>query len=164
MEAHEQINSYNSEETLKELDRKLDGLIAYQEETAKRLRRFEEGYDFQILKNFTRPLFRKIASIENKMSKCWFSWRRRALNDTLDEIIEVLERNSIIVIEPQIGEQFAGNEKLYEVVEEKKKTKKAELVGHVAKVLHRGFKYEFNDGSVRVLAPAKVMLYASKNQ
>lgn len=139
----------------------LSGVTSYIESNAQRTRRLEEGYDFHILKNFARQIIREITTLENMIDKTDDQEKKAIMQNSIDAMIELLERNSIIRIIPQEGSPYAGQEKFAECASEKIYNQAGDLNGRIAKVVRGGYQYEFNDGSIRVIAPAKVILFST---
>lgn len=139
----------------------LQKLSSFQAEQSQRMRRFEEGYDYQIFKNFAKQIVREVFLLENQLAKTVEADKRTLIQDAIDFLGELLERNSVTRIIPKTGSLYAGQEKTVECVPVKVFTEDTALNGRIAAVVHTGFLYEFNDGSSRVIAPAKVHLYSN---
>ena len=155
--------SHNSSR-INDINASLEGLRSYLADSTKRIRRFEEGYDFQILKNFSKQLIREIYTLENQLEKVDSDDKKELIQNIIDGLIELLDRNSIVQIEPEIGSLYAGQERNIECASVKTFTENENLNGRIASVVHCGFLYEFNDGSSRVIAPAKVVLYSNEKE
>jgi hypothetical protein len=161
------LTSYSVESIspkLADIEASLQGLTSYQADGTKRLRRFEEGYDFQIFKNFTKQIIREIYSLENLLEKSDNDEKKRIIQDVIDGLVELLDRNSITQILPDIGTVYAGQEKYAECASIKVFTEDAALVGRIAAIVHSGYLYEFNDGNGRVLSPAKVLIFSNDKE
>lgn len=126
-----------------------------------RMRRFEEGYDYQIFKNFTKQIVREVFLLENQLAKTVEADKKTLIQDAIDSLVELLDRNSVTRIIPKTGSLYAGQERTVECAPVKVFTEDAALNGRIAAVVHTGFLYEFNEGSSRVIAPAKVHLYSN---
>ena len=154
----------NSDKCIRDIDGSLRGLASYIDENSKRTRRLEEGYDFQILKNFVRQIIREINGLKIAIDKTEDKDKKSTMQDTIDALVELLDRNSIVQITPEIGSCYAGQEKFAECTSQKFFTEDDELNGRVASVIREGYQYEFNDGSIRVLEPAKVILFSTNRE
>lgn len=137
----------------------ITGIRDYLSENNKMLQRLQEGYDFQILKNFVRQITRSISSLDDELSRLTDSDARQALEDTRDDLIDLLERNNVVQIIPAVGTAYEGMQKYAEVLQEKVKSDLTDMIGHIAAVERIGYKYEFNDGQERIIQPAQVKLY-----
>ncbi len=142
---------------------RLEGLTSYIEDNAKRLRRFEEGYDFQILKNFAKQIIREIHSLRKKADGIEGEGKA-AIEDAVDSLVELLDRNAITQISLEPGSCYAGQERVAECAATKCLTDDESLNGRIASIVHEGYQYEFNDGSVRVLVPSKVILFSTNRE
>lgn len=154
----------NSDKSIRDIEAHLRGLASYVDDSGKRTRRLEEGYDFQILKNFTRQIIREINGLKIAIDKTDNEDKKNTMQDTIDALVELLDRNSIIQITPEPGSLYAGQEKFAECTPQKIFTDDNELNGRIASVVRNGYQYEFNDGSTRVLEPAKVVLFSTNRE
>lgn len=154
----------NSDKSIRDIEASLRGLASYVDDSGKRTRRLEEGYDFQILKNFTRQIIREINGLKVAIDKTDNEDKKNTMQDTIDALVEILDRNSIIQITPEPGSLYAGQEKVAECAPQKIFTDDNELNGRIASVVRDGYQYEFNDGSTRVLEPAKVVLFSTNRE
>ena len=154
----------NTEKNTHDIDGCLRGLSSYIDENGRRTRRLEEGYDFQILKNFARQIIREINGLKIAIDKTADEDKKSIMQDTIDALVELLDRNSIIQITPEAGSLYAGQEKFAECASQKIFIEDNELNGRIASVIREGYQYEFNDGSIRVLEPAKVVLFSTNRE
>lgn len=145
--------------TISGVNSALSGIRSYLDENSKILKRFEEGYDYQILKNFIRQIIRIIDNFDKKNKNIDDEDASNELKDGRDDLMELLERNGIEKINPEIGLVYAGNEKYIEVSQEKEKTDEASKSGHIAAVERVGYIYKFNEGQERVIQAARVKLF-----
>ena len=140
----------------------LTGIRNFLDKSTNQNRRFQEGYDFQILKNFIRQIIRLIRDIETQLSNIDQPEAKEALEDARDDLVELLERNSIEQIIPEINVRYDSDKlKYWEVVEEKVQTSNPEHDGCVAEINRVGYLYLFNESQERVIVPAQVKLYSS---
>ena len=142
----------------------LQSLTSFQADQSRRMRRFEEGYDYQIFKNFTKQIVREVFSLENLLAQTTDEDKKTLIQDSIDSLVELLDRNSVTQIIPETGTPYAGQEKTIECAPVKVFTEDIALNGRIAAVVHTGFLYEFNDGSSRVIAPAKVLLFSNNKE
>ena len=137
----------------------LDSVKEFLKEETKSTLRLKEGYDFHILKNFARQICREIHNTEKEIQVSKNDEVKEQLQFVIDDLKELLDRNSIFAISPRVGEPYRGHEEIAECLQEKVETDNAALHGTIAEVTREGFVYRFNDGQERVLEPAKVKLY-----
>lgn len=140
----------------------LTGIRDFLNKSNNQNQRYQEGYDFQILKNFVRQIVRVINDLETQKNKIENPDDREAFEYAHDDLIELLERNSFEQITPEINTRYDHDKlKYWEVVEEKISTSSPELHGCVAEINRVGYLYLFNDSQERVIIPAQVKLYTS---
>jgi molecular chaperone GrpE (heat shock protein) len=138
----------------------LSGITSYINENSNRVRRLEEGYDFHILKNFSKQIIRSIYSLEKNLEKADDAAKSH-IQDTIDSLIELLDRNSIVQVSPEVGSLYSGQEKIAECIPLKCYTDDESLDGRIASVVYAGYLYEFNENNSRVIMPAKVVLFST---
>ncbi len=145
-------------ETVTGVNGSIGGIRDYLSENNKMLQRFQAGYDFQILKNFVKPIARTINDLDPLLGNLSGD-AKDDLMDVRDDLVELLERNGIEQIELDLEIPYAEQKKYAEVGDEKEKTNDPRQSGLIASVERVGYKYEFNDGQERVIRPALVKLY-----
>jgi len=152
-------NKVNSAiETITNVNGSINGIRDYLADNNKNLQRFQAGYDFQILKNFIKPIARTINEIEMLLMN--LTGKEKAdLEDIKDDLLELLERNSIEQINPNLETSREGKEKETEVLPDKIKTDNPNKRNLIAKVERVGYRYEFNDGQEKIIQAAQVKLY-----
>jgi len=140
------------------IDGTLGGMRDYLANSTKSIHRYQEGYDFQILKNFVRQIARAISDIECNIIKVSGD-ARSILEESRDDLIELLERNGIEQIVPYVDTSREGREKEIEVLPVKIKTDDQSKRGLIASVDRVGYRYGFNDGQEKIIQAAQVKLY-----
>lgn len=144
--------------TISGVNGSIGGIRDYLSENNKTLQRFQAGYDYQILKNFVKPVTRTINDLGQLLEKLSGD-EKEELMDARDDLLELLERNGIEQIDPVLGTSREGKEKESEVLPEKVKTDDPEKRGLIAEVKRVGYRYEFNDGQEKIIQAAQVKLY-----
>lgn len=140
------------------IDGTLGGMREYLSKSTDSIQRYQEGYDFQILKNFVRQIARAISDIESNIKKPQEE-ASSGLEDARDDLIELLERNGVERIIPNVNTSREGREREIEVLPEKIKTDDPAKRGIIASVDRVGYRYVFNDGQEKVIQAAQVKLY-----
>lgn len=153
-----QIQDLNSQ--IYNIGGELSGITSYINENSNRVRRLEEGYDFHILKDFSKQIIRSIYSLEKNLEKADDAAKSH-IQDTIDSLIELLDRNSIVQVSPEVGSLYSGQERIAECIPLKCYTDDESLDGRIASVVHAGYLYEFNENNSRVIMPAKVVLFST---
>jgi len=136
----------------------IGGIRDFLSENNKTLQRFQAGYDYQILKNFVKPVTRTINDLNQLLVKLSGD-EKEDLMDARDDLVELLERNGIEQIDPPACSSREGKEKETEVLPEKVKTDDSEKRNLIASVERIGYRYEFNDGQEKIIQAALVKLY-----
>ncbi len=122
------------------------------------LQRFQAGYDYQILKNFVKPLARTISDLDKLLEKLSGDEKKDVMN-VREDLLELLEDNSVEQIDPAAGSSRDGKEKETKVLQERVKIDDSEKRNLIASVERVGYRYEFNDGQEKIIQAAQVKLY-----
>ncbi len=124
------------------------------QEKDKKIRRYEEGYDQKNIKQFMDELFKTIDYIRKE--------RVSNDSDSLEEIEEdlllLLEKNGIQLIEMHVGDSYEGQLKFAKVIgtEETDDESKNTIIKEVNK---NGYFVQIDENNTRVLRPAEVVVY-----
>lgn len=140
------------------IDGTIGGIRDYLAKSADAIRRYQEGYDFQILKNFVRQIARAISDLDRSIGKA-SDEAKPALIEAKEDLIELLYRNGVEPILPEVGISYKGMEKYAEVSPEKVPAINPAQRGGIAVVTRLGYKYTFDTDKERVIQPAMVKLY-----
>ena len=144
--------------TISGVNGSIGGIRDYLSENNKTLQRFQAGYDYQILKNFIKPVTRTINDLNQLLAKLSGD-EKEDLKDARDDLLELLERNGIEQIDPPLDSSREGKEKETEVLPEKVKIDDSQKRNLIASVERVGYRYEFNDGQEKIIQAAQVKLY-----
>jgi molecular chaperone GrpE (heat shock protein) len=153
-------NSKPVEDTLRELTQQVSAIREYASHQQERVRKLQDGYDWNIIRNFCMRLIRCIDNLENRINK--LSKKdidTRDLEDVRDELVFALESNGVEQFEPEINSDYRGREKNTEAVKEKEKCKDPKLTGKIAKVIRRGYQYFIDEENAKIIRPAQVKLF-----
>ena len=140
------------------IDGTIGGIRDYLAKITESTRRYEEGYDFQILKNFVRQIARAISDLDRNILKASENVKP-ALIEAKEDLIELLYKNGVEQIIPDIEVAYHGMEGFAEVCPEKVSATDLGKRGKVAEVTRLGYKYTFDTGKERVIQSAMVKLY-----
>lgn len=144
--------------TISGVNGSIGGIRDYLSENNKLVQRLQEGYDFQILKNFIRQISRSIMDLDKQIEKLSGD-AKGAVIEARDDLVELLERNGVEQIIPEVETSYVEVKKYAEATQDKETTDDPEKCGLIASVERVGYKYEFNDGQERVIQTALVKLY-----
>ena len=119
--------------------------------------RLQEGYDYKILKNFTKQIIRCIHQIDPKLADDSVAGKK--LLSTREDLIDMLDRYGIEQFLPEVGAPYSELRKIAEVVPQKEPTKDKDQVGTVAEIIRPGYSYQAHDEQRRIVMPAQVKIY-----
>jgi molecular chaperone GrpE (heat shock protein) len=154
----DQPNPINN--TLKELTEQISAIREYAACQQDRVERLQDGYDWNIIKNFCLRLIRCIDNIETRITRlAEKDIEVRHLKEVRDELVFALESSGIEKFEPKLNSDYYGQEKIVEAVKEKVATDDSELVGKIAQVVRPGYQYIVHDDSIKIIRAAQVKLF-----
>jgi hypothetical protein len=125
-----------------------------------RMDKLQNGYDWNIIKNFCLRTIRCIDNLDNRIRLMSTKGIETSeMEEIRDELLFALESSSVEQYEPKVNEDYKGNEKLAEVIKEKAPAEDPNMKGKIAKILKQGYKYLIDDENVKIVRPAQVKLY-----
>jgi len=131
---------------------------AYQQD---RLKKLQDGYDWNIIRTFCLRIIRCIDNLDNRISSMSEDDVRAAhLGEVRDELVFALESSGIEQFEPETNSEYRGQEKCAEAVKEKEECDDPGQAGRIANVIRPGYQYFINEDNTKVVRPAQVKLYA----
>lgn len=135
--------------------------IARQQEMVKR---FQDGYDWSVLKNFCNRIIRCIDDVRKRMETAdeITEAHRTDLLLIHDQLVFALDGSGIEQFQPEPGEPYSGLEKTVEVVG-RDGSGEGEP-GCVSSVVAPGYTFYVNDELRRLVRPAKVILHARRKE
>ncbi len=155
----EQSNPIDS--TLKDLTQQVSAIREYAANQQNRLERLQDGYDWNIIRNFCLRIIRCIDNIEIRIAQLTEQeCEVTDLEEIRDELIFALESSGIEQFEPEINSDYRGQEKYAEAVKEKKRCNDPEKKGKIEKVIRPGYQCFIDEDNIRIIRPAQVRLYA----
>lgn len=146
--------------TLSELAQQVAAIREYASSQQDRVKKLQEGYDLNIIKNFCLRVIRCIDNLESCISR-----QSEQNNDTThlkearDELLFALESSGVEQFEPEINSDYRGQEKQAEAVKDKVCCDDPSLAGKIAKVIKPGYQYFIDEDNVKVVRPAMVKLF-----
>ena len=159
----QQVSAKNAEpvkSTLDELAKQVSAIREYTSLQHGRIEKLQEGYDWNIIKNFCLRVIRCIDNLETRIAKLYEQNKETAdLEEIVDEFIFALESSGVEQFKPEINSDYNGQEKTAEVVKDKVCTKDPNMKGKIAEVLRPGYQYVIDDNSVKVVRASQVKLF-----
>jgi len=126
-----------------------------------RVKKLQEGYDWNIIKNFCMRVIRCLDNLDNRIrTLSGNNGEAVELHEIRDELLFALESSGIEQFEPEINSDYHGQEKHAEAVKERESCDDPNLAGKIAKVVRPGYQYFIDDENVRIVRPAMVMLFS----
>jgi len=125
-----------------------------------RIRKLQEGYDWNIIKSFGLKVIRCIDNVEQKIRDC-----QRLRHDSSnmehirDEMVFALESSGIEQYKPQINSEYRGQERIAETVRERAQASSPEQKGKIAQVVRPGYRHFIDEDNFKVIRTAAVKLF-----
>lgn len=123
-------------------------------EKEEKIKRYEMGYDYSNIKNFTKGLFRIIEFIEQEDP----SENNEILKEIKEDILLILENNGVDKIDIEVNDDYRQYVKVAKVIETVD-TSNPEKDSMIKEVKTQGYKIDITDGKVNVLKPSEVIVY-----
>jgi molecular chaperone GrpE (heat shock protein) len=147
-------------EKLRELTEQVAAIREYASAQQDRVEKLQDGYDWNIIRNFCLRIIRCIDNLEERMVQLSEQdVETGQMEEVRDELIFALESSGVERFEPQINSDYRGQEKRAEVVKEKEYSQKGKMTGKIAEVIRPGYQYVINEDNVKVVRTAQVKLY-----
>ena len=137
----------------------LSGVQVELDEHNKLVRRFEDGYDYQILKNFVRHVARVITNLNKQLEVVVDTDARSGIIDARDDLVDLLEHNGIEQFRPKLGSTYSEQDKMIELADDTVTWEPPFAKGSIAAVRRAGYIYMKGTGQERVIQTAQVSLY-----
>jgi molecular chaperone GrpE (heat shock protein) len=145
---------------LSDLTQQISGIREYASQQQNRNEKLQEGYDWNIIKNFCVRIIRCIDNIENRIDRLKDKDIDTAeLEDIRDELIFSLESSGVEQFSPEINSDYSGQEKYAEVTKEKVASNGKSVRGQIAEVIKPGYHYMIDEENIRVVRAARVKLF-----
>ncbi len=150
--------------TLLELTQEVAAIREYASNQQDRVKKLQEGYDWNIIRTFCLRVIRCIDNLENRISRLSEQdVKTPNLEEIKDELVFALESSGVERFEPEINSDYRGQEKTAEAVKEKEHCDDPNLTGKIAKVIRPGYQYFIDEENVKVVRTAQVKLFELVN-
>jgi molecular chaperone GrpE (heat shock protein) len=147
-------------DTLDELRQEVAAIREYASNQQDRIKKLQEGYDLNIIKNFCLRVIRCVDNVESCIqSHSEQDNELEHLKEVRDELLFALESSGVEQFEPEISSDYRGQEKLVEAVKEKEICDDPTMTGKVAEVVKPGYQYFIDEENMKVVRPAMVKLF-----
>jgi molecular chaperone GrpE (heat shock protein) len=146
--------------TLSELTEQVAAIREYASNQQDRVKKLQEGYDWNIIKTFCLRVIRCIDNLESRIGRLSKqSVKTPNLEEIRDELVFALESSGVERFEPEINSDYRGQEKMAEAIKEKEHCDDPNLTGKIAKVVRPGYQYCIDEENVKVVRTAQVKLF-----
>jgi molecular chaperone GrpE (heat shock protein) len=148
------------EQSINELTQQVSAFREYAAHQQERVKKLQEGYDWNIIRNFCLRIIRCIDNLDNRINRLsGQDIDTTDLEEIRDELVFALESTGVEPFEPEINGDYRGQEKNTEAVKEKEDCDDPKLTGKIAKVIRRGYQYLIDEENVKIVRPAQVRLF-----
>jgi molecular chaperone GrpE (heat shock protein) len=144
------------------LDGTLNGIRDYLSTRHEQMVRLQEGYDYSVIKTFSKQIIQCVNQLEMKMQVAKNESEKVDLKLIYDDLMDILERYSLERFVPEAGVAFARIRKIAEIASVKEYTEDDTLVGTVAEVIRPGYRYVYNHDKYHIISPAQVKVFELK--
>jgi len=145
--------------TLKDLAQQVSAIRQYAAEQQERVTKLQDGYDWNIIRNFCLRIIRCIDNLESRIKRLEKSGVDTSdLEEVRDELIFSLESSGVEQYEAELYSDYRGQEKRFEAVKEKEHCDDASLFGKIGKVVRPGYQYIIDEDNVKIVRAAQVRL------
>lgn len=145
--------------TLTDTNQQLAAIRQYAAEQQSQVRRLQEGYDLTVIKNLCRGVIRCIDFMDSCRAKEDASEAIRSdLASATDDLLFALQSAGVDEYTVEVGSEYRRQEDRAEISGHEV-TDNPASAGKVAKIHGRGFRYEVDAETARIIRPVKVIVY-----
>jgi hypothetical protein len=146
---------------LEKLTEEVAAIRKYAAEQQDRVEKLQDGYDWNIIKNFCLRIIRCIDNLDSRIKKLTAQGINVGiLEEIRDELVFALESSGIEQFAPETNIDYKGQERSAEAVKERVQIGDVRLSGKIAKVIRCGYRYSVDEENFKVVRAARVKLYA----
>lgn len=146
--------------TLTELTQQVAAIREYASSQQDRVKKLQEGYDWNIVRNFCMRFIRCIDNLESRMNGgSEGDVETTHLKEVRDELLFALESSGVEQFELEVNSDYRGQEKYAEAVKEREHSDNPDLTGKIAELVRPGYQYFVDDENIKVVRPAMVKLF-----
>lgn len=147
-------------DSLTELTHEVSAIREFAAQQQDRVRQYQEGYEWTIIKRFCIRIIRCVDHIEEQIKQAHQEGvATEHLEDTRDELIFALESSGVEQFAPETNSDYRGQEKLAEAIREKVENDNSELSGKIAEIIRYGYQYSLSEDDIKTVRVAQVKLY-----
>ncbi len=148
------------DETLKRLTDEVSAIRQYASHQQDRVKRLQEGYDWNIIRNFCLRVIRCLDNLERRIDNALGdSSVAEQLEEVRDDMLFALESSGIEHFQPELHSEYRGQEKAVEAVKDREPATESSDKGKIAKVIRCGYRYVVDEDSYKIIRAAQVKLF-----
>lgn len=145
---------------LLEMSAQISAIRDYAASQQDRVEKLQNGYDWNIIRQFALRIIRCVDNLEQRMDKpSTKSHAVEHLTDIRDELLFALESSGIEQFVPELDSPYSGQERGAEAVKEKEPCTEPDRTGTIAAVVKPGYQYVIDEENAKVVRTARVKLY-----
>lgn len=149
-----------SDDSLNQLTKQVAAINEFASKQQDRVRKLQDGYDWNIVKNFCLKIIRSLDNLEKTIQKFQDENQDTTiLEQTRDDFIFALESSNVEQFAPKTGTEYRGNERFAEALAERVATSNGNLKGKIAEIVRNGYQYVIDEQNYKVVRVAQVKLY-----
>jgi molecular chaperone GrpE (heat shock protein) len=145
---------------IKELAEQMVAIREYAACQQERVKKFQEGYDWNITKSFCLRIIHCIDNLESRIARLSEDDVEAVhLKEVRDELIFLLEAGGVEQFGPDINSDYRGQERYAEAVREREDCDDPDQAGRIAEVIRPGYQYFIDDENSKIIRSAQVKLF-----
>lgn len=145
--------------TLSDTNQQLAAIRQYAAEQQRQVRRLQEGYDLSVIKNLCRGVIRCIDFMDDCLAKEGADESGRSdMVSAKGDLLFALQSAGVDEYSVEVGSEYRGQERKAEIVGHEVPDSAASA-GRIAKVQGRGYSYEVDGETRRIIRPVQVIVY-----
>ncbi len=156
--ASEQSEPVNK--ALQDLNDQISAIRDYASHQQLRVEKLQNGYDWNIIRQFCLRIIRCIDNIELRLDHQVDPVdETHPLWEVRDELLFALESSGVEQFEPELNSVFQGQQRQAEAVKEKIPCDDPSRTGCIAHIVKPGYRYVIDEENSKTVRPARVKLY-----
>ncbi len=156
-------NDKTIENSIKNLTDQVSAIREYASNQQGRMQKLQDGYDWNIIRNFCMRIIRCIDNLENRITRLGSQGADTTeLKLIRDEVIFSLESSGIEQFTPELNSSYRGQEKLAEAISQRQPCEDPKHNGKIADVVRPGYRYCIDEDNFKIVRTAQVKLFGKQ--
>jgi molecular chaperone GrpE (heat shock protein) len=153
-------NTEAADDRLTDLSEQICAIREYAAQQQERVKKLQEGYDWNIIRNFCLRIIRCIDNIDCQIRNLADEVNvTERLEQSKQELIFALESSGVERFDVPLQSDYKGQEKQLEVLKDRVEANDPQLSGKIAEVVRMGYQYVIDEENVKIVRPAQIRLY-----